>query len=210
MINVGIVDDHAIVRSGLTQFFADFVDLRVMGEAASGREAIDLVRNVELDVLIMDLSMPGQSGIDALAMIRAKAPDVGILILSGYPEEHYAVNLIRQGASGYLNKACEPAEIVEAIRVIALGKRFITPAVAELLAQQLNKPGNLQAHELLSEREFQVFLKLAKGDTAGDIATSLSLSVKTVSTYRSRVMEKMSLATNSDLTYYALKHKLID
>jgi two-component system, NarL family, invasion response regulator UvrY len=132
------------------------------------------------------------------------------LILSGYPEEHYAVNLIRQGASGYLNKACDPAEIVEAIRVIALGKRFITPAVAELLAQQLNKPGNLQAHEQLSEREFQVFLKLAKGDTAGDIAISLSLSVKTVSTYRSRVMEKMSLATNSDLTYYALKNKLID
>ena len=210
MIKIGIVDDHAIVRSGLIQFFADFVDLRVMGEAASGREAIDLVRNVELDVLIMDLSMPGQSGIDALAMIRAKAPDVGILILSGYPEEHYAVNLIRQGANGYLNKACEPAEIVEAIRIIALGKRFITPAVAELLAQQLNKPGNLQAHEHLSEREFQVFLKLAKGETAGDIATSLSLSVKTVSTYRSRVMEKMSLATNSDLTYYALKHKMID
>ena len=176
----------------------------------SGREAIDLVRTVELDVLIMDLSMPGQSGIDALAMIRAKAPDVGILILSGYPEEHYAVNLIRQGASGYLNKACEPAEIVEAIRVIALGKRFITPAVAELLAQQLNKPSNLQAHEQLSEREFQVFLKLAKGETAGDIAANLSLSVKTVSTYRSRVMEKMSLTTNSDLTYYALKHKMID
>ncbi len=210
MINIGIVDDHAIVRSGLKQFFSDFVDLRVMGEAASGREAIDLVRNVALDVLIMDLSMPGQTGIDALAMIRAKAPDVGVLILSGYPEEHYAVNLIRQGASGYLNKACEPAEIVEAIRVIALGKRFITPAVAELLAQQLNKPGNLQAHEQLSEREFQVFLKLAKGETAGDIATTLSLSVKTVSTYRSRVMEKMCLATNSDLTYYALKHKMID
>lgn len=180
------------------------------GEASSGREAIDLVRNVALDVLIMDLSMPGQSGIDALAMIRAKAPDVGILILSGYPEEQYAVNLIRQGASGYLNKVCEPAEIVEAIRVIALGKRFITPAVAELLAQQLNKPENMQAHEQLSEREFQIFLKLAKGETAGDIATTLSLSVKTVSTYRSRVMEKMSLSTNSDLTYYALKHKLID
>jgi two-component system invasion response regulator UvrY len=205
MIKIGIVDDHAIVRSGLKQFFSEQVDLRVVGEAASGREAIDLVRNVELDILVMDLSMPGQSGIDALAMIRAKAPDVGVLILSGYPEEHYAVNLIRQGASGYLNKECDPSEIVDAIRVISLGKRYITPAVAELLAQQLNRP-----HEQLSEREFQVFLKLAKGETAGDIAKALSLSVKTVSTYRTRVMEKMSLSSNSDLTYYALKNKLID
>ena len=188
MIRIGIVDDHAIVRSGLKQFFSDQVDLRVVGEAASGREAIDLVRKVEMDVLLMDLSMPGQTGIDALAMVRAKAPDVGILILSGYPEEHYAVNLIRQGASGYLNKECDPAEIIKAIRIIAY----------------------MASHEQLSEREFQVFLKLAKGETAGDIARSLSLSVKTVSTYRTRVMEKMSLHSNSDLTYYALKNKLID
>jgi DNA-binding NarL/FixJ family response regulator len=127
MIKVGIVDDHAIVRSGLKQFFSEQVDLRVVGEAASGREAIDLVRVTEMDVLVMDLSMPGQSGIDALGMIRAKAPDVGILILSGYPEEHYAMNLIRQGASGYLNKECEPMEIVNAIRTIALGRRYISP-----------------------------------------------------------------------------------
>ena len=210
MIKVGIVDDHAIVRSGLKQFFSDFVDLRVMGEASNGREAIDLVRNQELDILVMDLSMPGQSGIDALAMIRAKAPDVRILILSGYPEEHYAVSLIRQGASGYLNKACEPSEIVEAIRVVSLGKRYITPAVAELLAQKLNHNGAIAPHEQLSEREFQVFLKMAQGETAGDVAKALSLSVKTVSTYRTRVMEKMGLASNSDLTYYALKNKLID
>lgn len=127
MIKIGIVDDHAIVRSGLRQFLSEHVDLRVEGEASNGREAIDLVRNHEIDVLLMDLSMPGQSGLDALAMLRAKAPDMGILILSGYPEEHYAVNLIRQGASGYLNKECEPSEIVEAIRVIALGKRYLTP-----------------------------------------------------------------------------------
>ena len=108
MIKVGIVDDHAIVRAGLRQFFSEQVDLRVVGEAASGREAIDLVRQEELDVLVMDLSMPEQSGMDALGMIRAKAPDLGVLILSGYPEEHYATNLIRQGASGFLNKDCEP------------------------------------------------------------------------------------------------------
>jgi len=135
---------------------------------------------------------------------------VGILILSGDPEEHYAMNLIRQGASGYLNKECEPMELVNAIRTIALGRRYISPAVAELLAQQLNRKEGGAPHEQLSEREFQVFLKLAKGETAGDIAKALSLSVKTVSTYRTRLMEKMSLASNSDLTYYALKNKLID
>ncbi len=210
IVKVGIVDDHSIVRSGLRQFLSEMVDLRVVGEAASGREAIDLVRTTEMDVIIMDLSMPGQSGIDALAMIRAKAPDVGILILSGYPEEQYAVNLIRQGASGYLNKECEPMEIVNAIRTIALGRRYISPSVAELIAQQLNRKEGSAAHDLLSEREFQVFLKLAKGETAGDIAHALSLSVKTVSTYRTRLMEKMGLASNSDLTYYALKNKLID
>jgi DNA-binding NarL/FixJ family response regulator len=210
VIRIGIVDDHAVVRSGLKQFFADQVDLCVVGEATNGREAIDLVRTTELDVLVMDLSMPGQSGIDALAMIRAKAPNVGILILSGYPAEHYAVNLIRQGASGYLNKECDPEQIIEAIRTIALGKRYITPAVAELLAQRLDGKHSAPVHEQLSEREFQVFLKLAKGHTAGEIANALSLSVKTVSTYRTRLMEKMGLHSNSDLTYYALKHKLID
>jgi two-component system invasion response regulator UvrY len=210
IIKVGIVDDHAIVRSGLRQFFNEQVDLRVVGEASTGREAIDLVRTTEMDVLLMDLSMPGQSGIDALAMIRAKAPDVGILVLSGYPEEQYAVNLIRQGASGYLNKGCEPMEIVNAIRTVALGRRYISPAVAELLARQLNRSDAGAPHEQLSEREFQVFLKLAKGESAGDIAKDLSLSVKTVSTYRTRLMEKMNLTSNSDLTYYALKNKLID
>ena len=210
MIQVGIVDDHAIVRSGLRQYLSEHVDVRVVGEAANGREAIDLVRNTAVDVLIMDLSMPGQSGLDALAMLRAKSPDTGILILSGYPQEHYAMNLIRQGASGYLNKECEPSEILEAIRTIALGRRYITPVVAELLAQQLYRKDDAPVHEQLSEREFQVFLKLAKGATASEIAEILSLSVKTVSTYRTRLMEKMALSSNSDLTYYALKNGLID
>ena len=210
MIRVGIVDDHAIVRVGLRNFLAEQVDVRVVGEAANGREAIDLARTTEMDVMLMDLSMPGQSGIDALAMIRAKAPDVGILVLSIYPEEHYAMNLIRQGASGYLNKECDPLEIVDAIRTIALGKRYFSAQVAELMAQQLDRKADGLPHELLSEREFQVFLKLAAGQTAGQVAEELSLSVKTVSTYRTRLMEKMGLASNSDLTYYALKNRLID
>ena len=136
MINVGIVDDHAIVRSGLRQFLSEHVDLRVVGEAANGREAIDLVHQQDIQVLVLDLAMPGRSGIDVLAQLRAKAPHMGILVLSGYPEEHYAISLIRQGASGYLNKECEPETIVEAIRTIAQGRRYVTPAVADLLARQ--------------------------------------------------------------------------
>lgn len=210
MIRIAIVDDHAMVRAGLRQFFADQPDLQVVAEAANGRAALDIVRQGEVDVIVMDISMPEHSGVDALTAIKARAPDLPVLILSGFPEEHYATTLLRQGASGYLNKECDPMEIVNAIRTISLGRRYISPSVAELLAQQLNRKEGGAPHEQLSEREFQVFLKLAKGETAGDIAKSLSLSVKTVSTYRTRLMEKMSLASNSDLTYYALKNKLID
>lgn len=209
MIRVAIVDDHAIVRTGLREFFSEQVDLRVVGEAANGREAQELVRLGEIDVLVMDLNMPGQSGVDALAAIKARAPELPVLILSGFPEEHYATTLLRQGASGYLNKECEPEEIVKAIRALALGRRYITAGVAELLADTLNPGASKLPHELLSERELQVFLRLARGETIGHLAESLSLSVKTVSTYRTRVMEKMALASNSDLTYYALKNGLI-
>ena len=208
MIRVAIVDDHAIVREGLKRFFADEVDLRVVGEAANGREALELLRTTPVDVMLLDLSMPGQGGVDALRAIKARAPQLPVLILSGFAAQHYATTLLRQGAAGYLAKDCDPHEIARAIRTVALGRRYITPAVAELLAEQLDAPAKA-AHEQLSEREFQVFLRLAGGETIGHIAQSMSLSVKTVSTYRSRVMEKMGLASNSDLTYYALKHGLI-
>lgn len=209
MIRVAIVDDHAIVRTGLRQFFAEQVDLRVVGEAASAREALDLLRGQEIDVMVLDLSMPGQGGVDALAAIKARAPQLPVLILSGFPEAQYATTLLRQGASGYLNKECDPEEIVKAIRALALGRRYITPAVAELLADTLNPGAEKLPHELLSERELQVFLHLARGETVGQLAESLSLSVKTVSTYRSRVLEKMKLGSNSELTYYALKNGLM-
>ena len=209
MIRVGIVDDHAIVRAGLKQFFSEQVDLRVTGEASNGSEALDLVRKDEVDVLVMDLSMPDQSGVDALIAIKARRPDMPVLILSGFPESHYATTLLRQGASGYLNKECDPEEIVKAIRTVRLGRRYITLAVAELLADGLGKDPDKLLHEQLSERELQVFLHLAKGETVGHIADGMSLSVKTVSTYRSRIMEKMKLASNSDLTYYAMKSGLI-
>ena len=210
MIRIAIVDDHAMVRAGLRQFFADQIDFQVVAEAATGRQAIDIVRKGEVDVILMDISMPDQSGVDALAAIKARAPDLPVLILSGFPEAHYATTLLRQGASGYLNKDCDPEEIVKAIRTVVRGRKYITAGVAEQLADGLSGGGgDKPLHEQLSERELQVFLRLAKGETIGHMAVSMSLSVKTVSTYRTRVMEKMRLESNSDLTYYALKNGLI-
>ncbi|HEY8878794.1 MAG TPA: response regulator transcription factor [Roseateles sp.] len=210
MIRIGIVDDHAIVRSGLRQFLGENVDLRVTGEAGNGRDALELARAGEVDVLLMDISMPGQSGVDALSAIKTRFPDLPILILSGFPETHYATALLRQGASGYLNKECDPEEIANAIRTVARGRRYISPAVAELLADGVaGGASDRPLHESLSERELQVFLRLAKGETVGEMAKAMFLSVKTVSTYRTRVLEKIKLETNSDLTYYALKNGLI-
>jgi DNA-binding NarL/FixJ family response regulator len=215
MIRIGIVDDHAIVRTGLRQYLSDHVDLRVTGEGASGHDALEMARGGEVDVLLLDISMPDQSGVDALAAIKARFPELPVLILSGFPEAHYATTLLRQGASGYLNKECDPEEIANAIRLVSRGRRYISPAVAEQLADSVVGAGGSAAaadkplHEALSEREFQVFLRLAKGETVGHIAEALFLSVKTVSTYRTRVLEKLKLQTNSDLTYYALKNGLI-
>ncbi len=209
MIRIAIIDDHAIVRAGLRQFFADQIDFEVVAEAGNGRDAVDIVRRGGVDVIIMDISMPDQGGVDALAAIRARAPDLPVLILSGFAEEHYATTLLRQGASGYLNKDCDPEEIIRAIRTVYRGRKYITAGTAERLADGLSGGGDKPLHEQLSERELQVFLRLAKGETIGHMALGMSLSVKTVSTYRTRVMEKMSLASNSDLTYYALKNGLI-
>jgi two-component system, NarL family, invasion response regulator UvrY len=209
MIRIAIVDDHAMVRAGLRQFFADQADFEVVAEAANGREALDIVRHGDIDVMVMDIAMPDHSGVDALVAIKARAPDLPVLILSSFSEMHYATTLLRQGASGYLNKDCDPEDIVQAIRTVHRGRKYITPSVAELLAEGVVDHANALPHTQLSERELQVFLRLARGETVGHIATSMSLSVKTVSTYRTRVMEKMRLETNSDLTYYGLKNGLI-
>jgi two-component system invasion response regulator UvrY len=209
-VRVAIADDHPITRAALRCYLEELEDIQVVAEAGSGREAIDLVRTQAIDVLLLDLDMPGQSGIDALAMIKAKAEHVGVIILSGYPEHQYAVPLIRNGASSYLNKACEPGEIAAAIRKVAQGTRYITAVVAELLATQIIAPPTHGLHEQLSARELQVFLKLAQGKGAGEVASELSLSAKTVSTYRARLMVKLQARSNSDLTYYALKHRLLD
>ncbi len=209
MIRVALVDDHILIREGLKQFLSHHVDIRVAAEASNGNEALNLARQGDIDVILMDISMPDQSGVDALSAIKARFPELPVLILSGYPELHYATNLLRQGASGYLNKECDPEEIVQAIRTVYRGRKYITAAVAEMLAEGLGGGTDRLPHETLSEREFQVFLRLAKGETVGAMADAMSLSVKTVSTYRTRVLEKLSLASNSDLTYYALKNGLI-
>ncbi len=209
MIRIALIDDHAMVRAGLRQFFADQADFSVVAEGASGRDALDIVRRGEVDVVVLDISMPDQSGVDALAAIRARAPDLPVLILSGFAEAHYATAMLRQGASGFLNKDCDPDDIIKAIRTVARGRKYITAGVAERLADGLAGGLDTPPHEQLSERELQVFLRLAQGETIGHLADSLCLSVKTVSTYRSRVLEKMQLASNSDLTYYALKNGLI-
>ena len=209
MIRVGIVDDHKIVRAGLRQFLSEHVDLRVTGEAGNGVEALEMARQGELDVMLLDLSMPEQGGVDALKAIKARAPELPVLILSGFPETHYAITLLRQGASGYLNKECDPEEIVQAIRTVSMGRKYISQAVATLLAEGVAGGLERPAHELLSERELQVFLRLAKGETIGGMAEAMFLSVKTVSTYRTRVLEKLKLGSNSELTYYAMTHGLI-
>ncbi|WIT14562.1 response regulator transcription factor [Paucibacter sediminis] len=210
MIRIAIVDDHALVRAGLRQYFAEQADFQVVGEAASGREAMALLREGGLDVMLLDIGMPEQSGVDTLVAVKARAPELPVLILSGFAESQYATTLLRQGASGYLGKDCDPDEIVKAIRTVCRGRKYISAGVAEQLAEELgDKHADQPAHLQLSERELQVFLRLAQGETVGHVAEGMSLSVKTISTYRTRVMEKMHLASNSDLTYYALKHGLI-
>ena len=205
MIRIAIVDDHAVVRAGLRQFFAEQPDFAVTGEAGSGREALDIVRRGDVDVILMDISMPDQGGVDALAAIKARAPELPVLILSGFPEAHYATTLLRMGASGYLNKECDPEEIVKAIRTVARGRKYITAGVAEQLADGLGGGGDKAPHELLSERELQVFLRLARGESVSDIAAVLNLSVKTISTYRTRLLEKLGVASNAELATYALR-----
>ncbi len=211
-IQVGIADDHPIVRTALSCYLGEQEGIRVAGLAASGREAIDLVRTRAIDVLLLDLDMPKQSGLDALAMIKANAQveALAVLIFSGYPEQLYAVPFIRNGASGYLNKSCEPAQIVAAIRHVAQGRPFITPVVAGLLASEVFAPAPATEEERLTTRELQMLFKFARGHSATQVASDLSLSPKTVGLYRARLLRKLHARSSADLTHYALTHRLVD
>lgn len=210
MIRIAICDDHQIVRAGFKQIFAEISDIKVVAEATNGREALELARKNTCDVMLLDISMPDQSGIETLRTIKQGQPEFPILILSGYPAQQYAVNLLKMGASGYLNKECDAEELIKAVRTVATGRRYVSTEVGEILAQGFDKNSSAAIHTELSDREFQVFLRLAKGESVSDIAAILSLSVKTISTYRTRVMEKMNLQSNSDLTYYAMKNNLLE
>lgn len=210
MIHIGIVDDHAVVRAGLRELLSDCDDMQVIGEAANGAETMDLLDRVALDVLTLDVMMPGQSGPDLLAQIRARAPELAVLIVSGYPESAYASTMIREGASGYLDKNCSLDRMADAIRTVAQGRAYITPEVAESLAPGLVDASRSAPHEQLSLRELQVLMKLAQGKKANVIARELFLAGKTVSNYRTRVLRKLGFTTDAEVAYYALKNGLIE
>jgi len=208
-IRILIADDHEIVRSGFREFITNEKDMQVVAEAKTGDEVINLVRQGEFDVVLLDISMPKKNGIDTLHIIRKIRPSLRVLILSGYPEEQYAVNMLRSGASGYIAKNAPPEELIRAIRTVACGRRYLSDKAADLVAAELTHPTDKKMHDSLSEREFQIFLKLAAGEAATSIGKELHLSVKTISTYRSRVLEKMNLKTNAELTQYAMRSALI-
>lgn len=209
-IRILIADDHAIVRAGLKQFIADEQDMEVTGEAETGAQTVELARSGDWDVVLLDISMPDHSGVDTLKTLKHVKPDLPVLILSGFPEGQYAINLLRAGASGYLNKESAPAELVRAIRTVVSGRRYVSATLAQILADDISSAASDRpVHTGLSEREFQIFCKLAAGQAVSKIADELFLSVKTVSTYRTRILEKMNMKTNADLTYYAIKNQLI-
>ncbi len=210
MIRILIADDHAIVRAGLRQFIASEIDMEVAGEAATGTETVELARKADFDVVLLDISMPEGSGVDTLKQLKQIKPELPVLILSTFSEDQYAVNLLRAGASGYLSKESASAQLIGAIRTVLQGRKYVSPALAEILANDIGGTGDTPPHEQLSEREFQVFCKLAAGVPVSKIADELFLSVKTISTYRARILEKMSMKSNADLTYYAIKNSLIE
>lgn len=211
MSRVLIADDHAVVRAGYKQFLEADPSITDVGEASSGTEALDALRAKEWDLLLMDIHMPDRSGLDILKHVTSGYPDVRVLIMSGLPEEQYARNVLRAGASGYLSKGGSPEEFLKAVRLVLNGRRYVSAALAESMAADLENPRdqNQPLHTALSTREFQIFCKLAAGSSVGSIGEELSLSVKTVSTYRSRILEKMSFSSNADMTSYALRNGLI-
>ncbi len=210
MIRVSIADDHAVVRRGLAEILRQTDDIDVLAEAADGDELLAALREREPDVVVMDLRMPGPSGLDLVKHLRAEFPRLGVLVLSANPEDQYAVRIVRAGASGYLTKESAEAELVSAVRRVAGGKRFLTPGMAEALLDQLDADPDQAPHAQLSDREFQVMRLIASGLPVSAVAEKLSLSVKTISTYRTRLLQKMGMANNAEITRYALEQGLVD
>jgi len=206
-----VADDHAIVRRGLRLILAEAGDMEVAGEAENGVQAVQMVREQPWDVVLMDICMPHRSGMDALKMIRKEAPRVPVLMLSMYPEEQYAVRALKAGAAGYLCKDAAPELLIVAIRQVVNGKKYVSAAVAEALAHAISTDdGDRPAHERLSDREYQTLCLIASGKTLTQIAEALNLSVKTVSVYRTRLLEKMNLRTSAELTHYGIRNGLVE
>lgn len=209
-IRVLIADDHAIIRQGLKQILSDTEDMEVTGEADGGIPAVQLIREHQYDVVLLDVSMPDRNGIDTLKLIKKEAPKLPVLILSMHPEEQYAIRALRAGAAGYLSKQGAPEQLVTAIRQVAAGKKYVSAAVAEELANAIGEDLERPPHEKLSDREYQTLCMISSGKTLTQIAEQLNLSVKTVSVYRARLLEKMKLRNNAELTHYGLKHGLVE
>lgn len=209
-IRVLIADDHAIVRQGLRQILSDTEDMMVAGEAANGVEALQRVREGQWGVVLLDVSMPDRNGIDALKMIKKEFPRLPVLVLSMYPEDQYAIRALKAGASGYLTKQSAPAQLVQAIRTVAAGRKYVSASLAEELASAIQDDSEKPLHERLSDREYQTLCMIASGKTLSQIAQELNLSVKTVSVYRARLLEKMKMKNNAELTHYGLKHELVE
>ena len=209
MIEVILCDDHALIRRGIRDTLAEAVDIRVVGEAGEYGELRSLMRNTRCDVLVLDINMPGRSGLDVLHVLKDEANPVKVLVVSMYPEDQYAIRALRGGAYGYVNKGGDPQLIVQAVRTVAQGRKYVTPEVAQMLVESLTSPTPEQAHESLSDRELQTLTLIASGKRLSDIASDLTLSPKTVSVYRARVLQKLGLSNNSELTVYAIRNGLV-
>jgi DNA-binding NarL/FixJ family response regulator len=209
MIKVILCDDHAMVRRGIRDTLTEAVDIQVTGEAASYSEVREALRTTPCDVLILDLNLPGRGGLEVLSSMRETGSAVRVLVVSMFAEDQYAIRCLRAGAHGYLNKAGDPNELVAAVRTIAQGRKYVTPAVSDMLVNNLSEPSSESLHSTLSERELQTLLKIASGRKLSEIAEELMLSPKTVSVYRARLLEKLKLTNNSELTVYAIRNELV-
>jgi DNA-binding NarL/FixJ family response regulator len=210
MIKLLIADDHTLFRDGLKQIFAEYPEMLAAGEASSGKEVIDKVTKNDYDVILLDISMPGRNGIEVIKDLKVLRPHLQVLVLSMYSEEQYAFRALKAGAAGYLTKNQASDELIKAIQKIAMGGKYITPSVAEQLAIDLEQDLNMPLHKRLSNREYQVMCMIASGKTVNEIASELSLCVSTISTLRSRILLKMKMKTNAEITYYAIKNGLVE
>ncbi len=209
MIRIIIVDDHPIFREGLKKIVSESHDIAIADEVSTGRDLLDRLRRNSYDIIILDISLPDMSGLEILGNLQNEKKHPPVLIISMHPEEQYAVAALKTGASGYLTKGSVPDELLTAIRRVSTGRKYISSSLAEKLASDLNKSGEKPAHDTLSDREYQVMVMLASGKPTGDIARQLSLSLPTISTYRSRILRKINLKNNAELIHYAIKNNLV-